>query len=374
MVRAGKCVCHVCGKLSGVAYYNSGQSQTGALLKRSLTGRYHVVPYNPHGEVPAGLEMELAEQPGENTVFKYVTVKTTVNGVPSGEEIFYRSCPKCRVNTKMLDGHGLLPTYVVAMVGKKGSGKSSWVQAVFNYENIKRVNAADFPYSIDAYEYTKLDGEAKPTNENSVGDTKLLKITEKKRNRDVALVMFRDVAGELFEEERRGSFDESGFSRVLLGDKDYPGADAIVFIDNIDKSADDTLELFNMTRKVKGMRNKITAYILNRLDAVQGRYITTEGMTDGDRVPLLDRNTFASYSRGDAFDKEVFFKRVSLQNMIAKKMRSYVSGFDGAKCNGFLVKTCTPSPDGVTSDFRSPINVMDPLIWLLSQIGVFPLD
>lgn len=374
MVRAGKCVCHVCGKLSSVAYYNSGQSQTGVLLKRSITGRYHVVPYNPHGEVPTGMEMELVDQPGKNTVYEYVKVKTTVNGINSGEERFYRSCPRCRVNTKMLDGHGLLPTYVVTMVGKKGSGKSSWVQAVFTYENMEKVNSADFPYKIEAYEYSKQSSTAKPTNEGSVGVTKLLKITEKKRGKDVALVLFRDVAGELFEAERRGSFDESGFSEVLLGGKDYPGADAIVFIDNMDKSADDTLELFNMTRRVKGMRNKITAYILNRLDVVQGKYITTVGMTDGDKVPLFDRNTFASYSRKEAFDREVFFKRVALQNMIAKKMRSYVSGFDGAECNGFLVKTCTPSFDGVTSDFRAPINVMDPLIWLLSQMGVFPLD
>jgi hypothetical protein len=64
--------------------------------------------------------------------------------------------------------------------------------------------------------------------------------------------------------------------------------------------------------------------------------------------------------------------RLALEHYLVTRSHSlgrYLDGQTGFR--GFMVKSCVKE-NGI-QNFDSPVNVLDPLVWALNTLGIFPL-
>ncbi len=369
MINAGTCFCHICGKTSDIAYYHSGTFGTGLVLTHNPLKGYSVRPYSPKGEPIKDITMTLS---GE-TKFSEIPGKLTVDvSSPTVNDTltFKRACPKCKTLTEFFPDQGLLPTYIIAVVGKKATGKSSFMHSLSTLGS-ESMSRADYPYTI--VPSTLLSDEAKmnPTPANTIGKSTMMKIVEKATGKEIAAILLVDTAGELFEEDNPTLNNYPDTRRILQN------ADAFIFIDPSVKGEDDVIPVYNCLNENDMLEGKVVAYVMNRLDEYINSIPVVDSLWADDKVPLITEHTFPVCTADDSYNIKKLIPRLVLEDMIVNKVRRLPRRIRRAnKCSGFIVKSCHPVlADGkMISRFDTPINVYDPIIWILNQLNIFPID
>ena len=109
----------------------------------------------------------------------------------------------------------------------------------------------------------------------------------------------------------------------------------------------------------------------------------TERTEKSGELPLICEDTFVNmgdshasrYQLKELFTPEQLRSRIALQNYITGSTRLKATVFsmiDGVRTSGFLVQSCVACQNGRDNDYTQQFNVVDPLLWILDQFGIFP--
>ncbi len=418
MLQAGYVFCSRCGHATQDAYYHNAGQQLWVQLRRTMFGRFTVTKYvPPHMQgTPEGADSRIkrvrlsSANINEAHRLQHTIDVRCYDGKKWEELTFVRSCPFCVGQRKewnqaapIIELLGDLPTYVIAVAGARSVGKSCWIHALACPTNINRVNGqrnnrnTHIGYLLGPAEHVdEVIPAPNPTQPNERGATSMLYIKKRMVGATavpVAQVLVVDFAGELFSDNNESDFDAEA-AHIFDGGEGYSGVDAVVFM--TDPNPQEGYSLARTYERAKGSYNsfkeKPLAFVMNKADM----WVENPPMhhINGDvtlgEVPLLSEHTFA---RQDAtiYGKEELQERVALQTYILKKEKALVRAIcDEMRGAGFLVKSTKPftkkvkvknpitneerETDVAMVDFRESMNVMDPLIWILNELDIFPID
>ncbi len=421
MLQAGYVFCHRCGHATQEAYYYNSELNVWVQLRRTLSGRLMVEHYTPQslmGKVGAEEADQIdrfvlsvaTERPKEGLPHTIQVDCYADNGMATKK--FNRSCPFCIGKLKsesessvqeLISGMGNLPTYVIGVIGARTVGKSCWIHALSCPVNIRIVNSQrDGGAGYEGYiltgtsftEDSSVPPEATPIN--ALGNTRIMTICRKRGQNTVkvAQVLVLDFAGELFARNKAQEFNDTT-AHIFKGGVGYSGVDAVVFMmapselepyrdtREADKNRDQ-YSLANTYNRVNGDLNLLSkkpiAFVLNKVDILFDNppmaYINNDRTAP--KVPLLSKYTFANQGMA-MYQKRALLPRVALQTELLKKMSSLVDAASlQTSCAGFLVKATAPvfGENGEIKyvDFTDSINVLDPLLWILNKLDIFPID
>lgn len=354
MLKTGTCICPKCGRVFTDAYYYSGSANIGVNLKRSPGGffveaktgslpvKLHACPRNAHG------------LPQEITV-----LVQTSNG--RQEHRLTRSCPKCEESTALYPGYGQVPTFVVALSGKPSAGKTCWLRAITRMDTLAALKKAGFPFTADPSQVHGDTGVREATPVDSLGATRYFTIRQEDGT-PVAGVLFRDVAGEVLKGSNMVDDRNISHRRILSTQGDtYGGPDAfLLFLDPTsqeDNQAEE--ETINTLRAMSSLTDRPVGVVLTHADRLMAR-----------QGAALNRRTFPA---NGSCAPGALVPRVALESTLVRRMGG-VGAFlmaQNPRTAGFLVKSCENV--GAMDSYVNPINVMDPFIWVLHQLKLFPL-
>lgn len=387
MLKAGTCICPRCGKIFRMAYYYNAPAAIGARLSYSRqTGSYRVDPYfpdDPARTASPGFSLQLDTRIGRNDhgVPHSITVIRQMDGSSEKEELLMlHSCPVCRhYNTVLPRHYGIYPLYVIALAGLTSAGKSAWLTAIANPNNLARLNEAGYTMHLEPASYSGGEIKAEPTVPGSIGRTTYLVINDREGN-GVAGVLLRDFSGELFaparESSEGGSYDwqnySSDWATFAAQGSEYDGPDLFFIVDSAVKSgkhSDQETSAYNTLRSNADLTGKPVGLILTHVDKLMEEKPGHPGDSTK-TVPLIDSKTFAVNA---GYRMRQLVPRMALQDYIVTRYHNLarlLSGTGGYR--GFLVKSCENRGD--VQNFSNPINVLDPLIWALNTLGIFPVQ
>lgn len=406
MLQAGYVFCHRCGHATQDAYYFNSEAVTWLQLFRTPRGKFNVAKY-----IPPYLEGQVGNDNATSSVsYRFSSTNDRrVQGIQHEINVecyvgnrmqlkkFVRACPFC-IGQKpewdsvqeLLPKLGNLPTYVVAVVGARTVGKSCWIHALSCPSNINVVNKGNKSgYLLSTEEWTtEVSSIIEPTELNKLGKTRMMYIKKKSGadSFEVAQILVMDFAGELFAESKKAEF-ESGAAHIFKGGEGFSGVDAVVLMTDPLPEADG-FSLATTYDRAKGeydlLQNKPVVFVMNKSDLLVKNppTININNNEKMPKVPLLTEDTFANQG-ADMYKKEKIQKRVALQTAILKHQSSLVQSicYERRSC-GFLIKSTEPcivdDPKTGTKkeklDFKKTMNVMDPLLWILNELDIFPID
>lgn len=402
MLQAGYVLCCRCGHATDEAYYYNGDLNMWVqLVKLPKDGGWTIHRYVPEymkKQTPtSGAPVDRAML--VTRVEEILPHRITVNCQVAGKEVettFTHSCPFCvgkkpewNSVSEMLPGMGNLPIYVIGVIGARTVGKSCWIHALSNPANLVNVNYLrigdndEYGYLLSTAEVTEAaDHPPQATPVNALGKTRMMSVILRKgmQRTDVAQILVLDFAGELFARENAGRYNDT-VAPLFRGTVGYSGVDAVVFM--MDHKNDDEryslAETYNrVNAELKLLEQKPVAFVMNKVDKLFDNPPTCEVEAGTQRVeiPLLTEDTFCRQGRG-MYSREQILPRVTLETMILKQMKPLVARATTENHSaGFLVKATTPYvADGVDMlDFEDSINVMDPLLWILNELDIFPIE
>lgn len=382
MIEAGKFFCPVCGNVDTEAFYKVGGRTEGLrLTHRKLGGGFRVEVIDPEsGKVtPDAVELISNLDRHPNGIPERITVKFAGENRTVDATRHCRFCAREKVNTKVFLNNGHCPLYVVAMMGDRTVGKTAWLDAVSYPLNSAAVNEGNYPFRLNFVNPSGRYGVSKATPEYGRGATKFLEVVNNTDNRIVAQVLLLDMAGELF------LTTPQILNRLVQGYLDYPGPDAFIFMESASGSnveapnldaAFQTQTIYSNARTVGAFNGKPVAWVLTHLDQMiedesYPKQLESRGMME---IPVMSKSTFTartSYSRHNMLD------RMAIEHHVARACQPAVLlDAPGSSNHGFLVQSCTTFKDrekGLTEDRNVSMNVMDPLLWVLNQLHIFPL-
>lgn len=404
MLHAGYVFCTRCGHATSDAYYYNGETNVWVQLKRTFMGKFFLEGYTPQymaGAVDEAPTYNRFELSGENKNkahnLQHKIIVKCYNGNNYENKEFTRCCPFCvgrqsdwnSVN-EIMAGMGNLPTYIIAVIGARTVGKSCWIHALSSPPNLNKVNhQRQNPPDYKGYILSTLEiaadtdnpPEATPVNE--LGNTRIMNIAKKENGKliEVAQVLVLDFAGELFAKENEELFDNTA-AHIFRGGVGYSGVDAVAFM--LDLEEDPKYNLATTYNRVnselKLLENKPVAFILNKVDKLFSNPPTENinGDPNAPEVPLFNENTFEKQSRS-MYQKQSIVPRITLETALLKKMKPLVETISNeTRCAGFLIKATTPilneNKEPEFLNFEESINVMDPFLWILNELDIFPIE
>ena len=387
MLKAGTCICPRCGKIFRMAYYYNAPAAIGARLSYSRQNQsYRVDPYfpgDPERTANPGFTLQLNARISrkEQGVPYSITVTRQIDGKNEKEELtMLHSCPECRhYNTVLPRHYGIYPLYVIALAGLTSAGKSAWLTAIANPNNLARLNEAGYSMHLEPAGYSGSSIKAEPTVPGSIGRTTYLVISDREGN-GVAGVLLRDFSGELFAPAREssewGSYDwqsySSDWATFAAQGSEYAGPDLFFIVDSAvksDKHTDQETSAYNTLRNNADLSGRPVGLILTHADKLMEEKPPHPEDPSG-TVPLIDSKTFAVNA---GYRMRQLVPRMALQDYIVTRYHNLAKLLSGSGLyRAFLVKSCE-NRDGVQY-FNNPINVLDPLIWALNTLGIFPVQ
>ena len=387
MLKAGACICPRCGKIFRMAYYYNAPAAIGARLSYSRqTGSYRVDPYfpdDPERTANPGFRLHLTASISkeDHGVPHSITVERQMDGSSVREEIkMLHSCPECRLrNTVLPRNYGIYPLYVIALAGLTSAGKSAWLTAISNAVNLSRLNEAGYSLRFDPAEFSGNNIKAEPTVPGSMGKTTYMVVRDRE-GRGKAGILLRDFSGELFappeDAPDRGTYDwqsySSDWATFTAKGSEYQGPDLFFIVDSAVKSenhSDQEMSAYNTLRMNADLAGRPLGLILTHADKLMEAHPAHPKDPTG-TVPLIDRKTFAVNA---GYRMRQLVPRMALQNYIVVQHHHLARYLDGSKnCRAFLVKSCENI--GNVQNFDNPVNVLDPLIWALNTLGIFPIE
>ncbi len=406
MIEAGQVLCRRCGTVFSGAYYHNAHNDVHLVLKHR-GNQYAVEQFFPKGATADSNEYIFSIAPSTNlsnthmtTIDVYVQAADAPDDKPEVWE-FKRCCPFCyQKNDSLTDidaNNGFVPTYVIAVIGTKSVGKSRWIHALGVSENLTnlRTRYSLLPSLMTGNKQVNVSS----TEMDDEGETNLLSIIDRKQaGSPFANVLILDFAGELFLKENEESLLGSSTYTLFTGTNSFSGVDGVIFFDSAEpEHQDSTLltEAYNTAKGLGLLDNKPVAYVLSKLDLLLEQSPTIQAAPNPDRttnkVPLLSKKTFPGNASNDLpdnitdtyptvfpgmplFTKEALTQRFSLQRMITASRRplANVMFSTNDQASGFVIQSGLPN--GADIDYRYSVNVLDPLVWMLNQLDIFPID
>lgn len=383
MIQAGLCICPRCGGMFKEAYYNDGKSTNGVLLNYTPLGKYHAVSYPEPG---TNYEIVSSEAHMESGLPDYIEVRN-IEGNESEKRRLYRYCPKCReTQTALVKGWGTVPTFVVCVVGNREQGKTSLLSALSKTMNLCALGEAGYENFVMTTElHGALVESPTVTVVDSLGATQIVSVTKRNGNGEnnnttLANILFRDVAGELFDMERDVK-DHPAWDLIAPHDE-YPGPDAFLFVHSAAKVGNDGEEkataVYNLLNN--HIRNwPVCGFVLTHLDEIK-KWTEAPYGEPNKNVTILDQETFLPYNVSDVryYSPQTLLPRMKLEDMLAKKkfmlyaVHRHHYGSENAM--GFLVKSCESIVGTNKVTYDSPVNVMDPIIYILNKLGLLDIS
>ena len=427
MLEAGYIFCHRCGYSTDEAYYYNDPQTTWVQLKRSLNGKIIVEPY-----IPQYMMGTLSDEDTKN-IDRFVLSDSNnsfENGLPhtilvdcysehgKAQLKFNRSCPFCVGQQEgwdsvkeLIPDINTLPTYVIAVIGERTVGKSCWIHALscphnLNKVNNQRIGGTDNSGYILTAKTLADESSARPeaTSINELGNTRVMTITKSSEAAvtPVAQILILDFPGEIFAESKAEEFNNTA-AHIFSGGHGYKGVDAIIFLmdpDEVDSKADETEKAgaadlkssdelkfsiattYNrINNELQLLTNRPFAFVMNKIDKLfdhPSNFVHVNNDASQPDIPLLTEHTFANQNNS-MYQKRSILPRVALETSILKRFSQIVETVSSTtRCAGFMIKATTPlQGDGKKAmllDFTSSINVMDPLLWILNELDIFPID
>lgn len=423
MLKAGYVLCHKCGTATDEAIYSNGDN-LWLQLKRTATGRFFVERYIPQknadvlsAEVNDGyFRFELSEKDAKSkrgilhsiTVDCYYKIPAEYTGgkeeFGKATQTFTLSCPYCNSDTVtyLIEDLGNLPTYVIAVVGARTVGKSSWITSIFCSNNISKLNdqfyGSNNPVSYYLFTQSPVDAfglKIGGTKVGTIGETDMFTIIKKtsasdtkpEKHQAIANVLLVDFPGEIFAKEKKAEFEKTA-SHFFSGGVGFNGVDAVLFVTDpedtrrVDENGNNysVSTTFSRVYSELGLLSDIPfGFIYNKIDLLFEELSDDRKlipMDDPNYVldfPVISTDTFSGQNNGMYLGKNLL-PRVALETFIAKKLLPTFSAVSiNARCAGFLVKTAEFDENNYP-DYSKAINVFDPLLWVLNQLDIFPIN
>lgn len=405
MLDVGTSFCRKCGCVSRGFYYHNSSTHLKVVLKRNAMNKFFVKPIVEKNS-PTFEKVYLNQNIDKNNTMFYSTINVAVGAGNSEQSYPYnRVCPGCGEYLANPD-IGLVPTYVIAVIGSPGAGKSSWINSIAHDKNLSKINAmvsehGGYVIETEGLQYPCL---SKKTDIGEDGCSRLVYITEQKTAKKVAAVLFMDFSGELFQRKHKETFVSGVSSSVFSKSDGYNGVDAVVFLDSADQTEADAIETKNQLLNTNLLQTLPVAYILNKIDYCFKTYPETELYNQDRRAPLFTPKTFSATALSSVSRKDLN-RRTKLQTYLAGKMRTTAEEIfrSNRHAKGFLVKTGESRKATTTEisdykkkngneqessltayaanaheiwsviDYSDSINAVDPLLWLLNKIDIFPI-
>ena len=400
MIEAGKSFCPYCVRAHKEAFYSASDITWGVELGRKLSGKYEVrKKIFPGKNAPNG-RIILEDDMKENENGLPNSIQVTWSEGEKGQEKtqekrLFRCCPICaekhntfrRVNSVL----GRYPTYVVALIGDMDAGKSVFVDAIATTGNTQAVNSVGYAHKLHYTTPAVVETQSESTPPESRGQSKVLTILDRQDNdRVVAVVYFVDVAGELWngtkKEKQRGKLEKELVWNLLDRNSDYPGADAYIFVEPAVKKHDSNYsysaeEIYRDLSNEGLLKNRPLAYVMSHADMLigSGKFKQVEVPGVGP-CQIMTKDTF-DLKQPTSYAREKLLSRVALEDAIVRSYQPAVLNESVVKC--FLVCSCDvrsekKEVDGVEKerkidDLTGSRHVMDPLIWILNKLKLFPL-
>ncbi len=384
MLKAGECICRKCARKSEELFYFLDGDNLGVYLRKGK----ELELYDPDGSLE-GVITELSLTPQANRfrgrIPNTLKIDYVKNGQVNSDATFYRGCPECYAKGEQVKiiGMGDLPTYVIGIVGKRTAGKSSWIHSV--QANVAKILEMGYPYYLsNETEREMQDNQKEATKVGQFGETGRMFISSAKKkgiDKEVATVFLVDLAGEYFSKDsgNERAFRQSSEYILLGGNEVFPGVDAVIFMDDAEDSGAGSVPVINAVRELNILRDRPVAYVLNKIDT---RFNNKDIKFEEGSVSLASVDTFQKTNSHD-LTREELKKRLALETHMVKMYRGdmvkriFLENSDSA---GFVIKSCRPytkkNADGVEipmADYEDSINVLDPMIWILNRLGIFPL-
>ncbi|MBR3837656.1 MAG: hypothetical protein IKJ74_05850 [Clostridia bacterium] len=392
MLNAGIVLCHKCGRVTSDAYYYHSTYNVWVQLKRKPLGGLYVEHFVPeYSSDSKNVECKYSalnraakkdSHGGQDNFQHTIKVDLAINGGKKETVPFKRCCPFCAESglTEILKGTGDLPTYVIGVTGVRQVGKSCWIHALGCAENQNAVNR--FPYYLSSE--TVEDSSAPriaATLINDKGKTKIITINKPSRKGGIpiAAVVVLDFAGEIFEEDKESAFEDSSGYALLSGTEGYSGLDAIVVMDAPGSSnVNDPrfVDAFNRAKEYGLLTGRPVAYVLNQADRLFANPPQQELSNMPEyQVPLFSKDSFRKTSK-EQYAKDKLLRRIKLQTALSGRYSAIAPLIyqENPQSAGFFVKSTQPEEEGQMLNFKESINVMDPLIWILNELDIFPID
>lgn len=402
MIKPGTIFCPYCCRTHTVPFYYRGDQDVGVELHYK-NDKYYIVekelvdPTEPKRGLRTpnplrGIQLHSAAETAYTGLPAWVDVR-----LPGDAELvrMRRACPHCsRANDK--NELGALPTLIVGMVGNRSSGKSALLNSTALPQHQAAVNEEGYPFLIDVFPYPHHQGRAGATPRMGRGMTKLVTIKHRKSDTPICHVLLLDVSGELIENRPlsvTGGQDSNAsdpvsvidyvsqdeLTKILSGTDGYPGVDAVIFADPVPGSRRSTTELldFNPAKVMTDCQTLCPnfgrvpmAYVLTHLDYY---YVTKNFPTDSRGYPLMTKDTFLN----SRYTPATLVDRIFTEDAIARHLPNFVpAGRSKQITKGFLVQSCSckeEPKDGLVETYTNSKNIMDPLLWILNKLHVFPL-
>lgn len=395
MLQAGTCICPKCGHI-----LKDGQL---SIYHNSATGIFLQLGRNPLSGKP-DVSIAYIKSPKEETADRHkdcygfkLNRNVEPNTLPHSIDVsfrrksrkgrtinqtFERICPLCHENddavTPLKKNYGLYPTYVVVITGGRGSGKSCWLAAVSTSTNLAHLKANHYPVQLSV---TDLRGDyiiIPVTNLDDIGETQLFWIQDRNGNRIASLLM-RDMPGEIF---ARGSDQateaDAKHWRFIKSSREYPGLDALLFFTpaalpeegEMRKAQSMAVEAVNRINLEMDQDQVHIGAVLTHLDQVEHCH-TAPG-----KPPMLAPGSFRTDSPG-TYSPTSISARGPLIHKLSRSLNSTANHLcnNTPSSQAFLVNSCVRTDSHSNDlDFTKPVHVMDPLIWLLNQFQLLPLN
>lgn len=396
MIKAGVSFCYNCGSTFHDAYYKSGaKASVGAILRhpklRLKKIDWELEPFTPDGR-----------NPDPNEKLTLVSVTGGDDGMPDSITVRFaddsvhelkRCCPFCKDSSgKYLNTHlpvdcGRYRTFVIAMVGERTVGKTTWLQSIAIEKNLALVNSVEaYPYKLDfIYKNPGYNAPPGATPVGAAGKTNYLRIIEKATGKIAASVILLDAAGELY---NRINEEDCILRKFLFGIGEYPGVDALMYFESATTHVDEIrtkedLELlqsafavYEEMQKTGALTGKPIAYVCTHTDEMlekKNRIPKAVDHTGEQPMALYTKSTFAD---GKNYEPEQLLDRRALQDVICRSMGPDVLLNADHTRRGFMIQSCRniKLEDGTAiNDMTKNFNLMDPLLWLLDQLRIFPI-
>ena len=393
MINAGVSFCYNCGSTFHDAYYKSGTKKVGAILRhpklRLKKIDWELEPFTPGGS-----------DPDPNETLTLVSVSGGDDGMPDSITVRFaddsthelkRCCPFCKDSSgKYLNTHlpvdcGRYRTFVIAMVGERTVGKTTWLQSVAIEKNLAMVNAIKaYPYKLDfIYKNAAYNAPPGATPEGAAGKTNYLRIIEKATGKIVASVILLDAAGELY---KKINEEDCILRKFLFGLGEYPGVDALMYFESAathvvepETSADvemiqSAFEVYDAMHQANALAGKPVAYVCTHTDVLLDKKNRIPKVVDHVGVHPMALYTKATFTDGQNYEPEQLLDRRAMQDVICRAMGPDVLLNTDHTCRGFMIQTCRDIKlkDGTAiNDMTKNFNLMDPLLWLLEQLRIF---
>lgn len=374
MLKSKHVLCPVCGEVFTEACYGNHKRRERLILKHNMLQEFYVEPLS--GDTATSYKLQSHKMDISDGMPERIRVQVD-EGKP---EEFSRCCPKCSTLTLMPRYWGKVPSFVVCVAAMPGEGKTCLYTAMATSGNLSALASAGYPWRLTTTQMeTGVNMTAAHTPMDSIGATKVFHIRAREdldeNQPPLANILFRDSPGELFERGKGNS--DNAFFKFLQKHDAYPGPDALIFLHSAEKS-DDSLVHVYATLRDSIPKWPPTAVVVTHADKIRN---WTQTAGDGTQVPLLTEHTFPVCQPGIAgsgyYAPSQVNRRRTLQDSIIR--RHYYSMFnkdfpiigDHTRC--FLVKSCYQDAEGKLQ-YDLPINVMDPVIWLLNDCLLQPRE